>query len=438
MAAETSLTSFKIKYSGEALQKGEMNARQLSLAILALDELISESHKQLNPSLPALSLNFQATEKGSFVVELGLAYQGFVETFSSRDVSAILNLLNFLGLSGGIGGLWHFFKIRKGRKGENITPVSEGMARVYFGDEDVIEVPKEVLQLFLNPSVRKFLYGVFRPLENSGIDSFKAICDDKETFSVNKDELKYFDLPKIENEEISEYTKGAYFEGNERDYIPDLMVKVPASRFLYGDGKKEKVIDYDYKIDVYPVTNERYSRFVNAGGYEEKNKEYWSPKGWDWRESGEITQPGNWDDPEWNQPDHPVVGVSWYEAEAFAKWEGKRLPTEREWEKAARGTEGRKYPWGDEFDKEKCNSNKSGIGTTTPVTRYVNGLNPYRCYDMAGNVWEWQSDWYDDKEDRKVLRGGSWYNGPDYVRSADRLYSHPSYRSEGIGFRFAQ
>ena len=224
------------------------------------------------------------------------------------------------------------------------------------------------------------------------------------------------------------------YEGG--DYDPDAMVEVPAGPFLYGDGKKEKVIDDAYRIDMYPVTNERYRRFVNAGGY--GKKEFWSGDGWEWKEEEKITQPKYWGDPDWNQPDHPVVGVSWYEAEAFAKWEGKRLPTEREWEKAARGEDGREYPWGNEFDSEKCNSPKSQIGKTTPVTRYVNGLSLYGCYDMAGNVWEWQSDWYNMDVESIVLRGGSWYNDISYIHSAFRGYGHPIRRDNHIGFRCAQ
>jgi formylglycine-generating enzyme required for sulfatase activity len=213
------------------------------------------------------------------------------------------------------------------------------------------------------------------------------------------------------------------------------MVLVPAGPFLYGDARKQVTFDHSYFIDIYPVTNEQYKKFIEAGGY--TNREHWSEEGWRWREAEKVTQPASWDDPEWTKPDHPVVGVSWYEAEAYAKWSGnKRLPTEQEWEKAARGTDGLVYPWGDEFDKEKCNSWESGIGGATPVTKYVNGLSPYGCYDMAGNVLEWTSSDYGSNI--KVLRGGSWISFAGSVRSASRDYYLPTSRTTDIGFRCAK
>ncbi|MDF0674738.1 MAG: SUMF1/EgtB/PvdO family nonheme iron enzyme [Nitrospira sp.] len=231
-----------------------------------------------------------------------------------------------------------------------------------------------------------------------------------------------------------------------RQEAPFEMVKVPKGPFLYGEQKTREVIDYDYWIDQYPVTNQKYAAFIAAGGY--ANQQYWSEEGWNWKADKNLSVPESWNDAESKRADHPVVGVSYYEAEAYAKWAGKRLPTEREWEKAARGTDGRVYPWGDQFDESACNSAKSVLGgiwkaftasiQTTPVTQYPNGVSPYGCYDMAGNVGEWCADWYDWNKDTRVLRGGSWYDEAALVRSAFRNRLIPSKRFDAIGFRCAR
>ena len=202
---------------------------------------------------------------------------------------------------------------------------------------------------------------------------------------------------------------------------PVDMVKVPKGPFLYGAEKIRVVIDHDYWIDQYPVTNKKYGEFVRGGGYE--HKKYWSVQGWRWKTEENVVGPVWWDDIKWNKPDHPVVGVSYYEAEAYAAWARKRLPTEQEWEKAARGEDGRQYPWGEEFDQNRCNSREPGIGTT-PVNQYPNGVSPYGCYDMVGNVSEWclgRSD-----EGYRVCRSGSW-NIPYGFKPGFRILVRPVY-----------
>lgn len=221
-----------------------------------------------------------------------------------------------------------------------------------------------------------------------------------------------------------------------RQEPPLEMVKVPKGPFLYGDEKTREVTDYNYWIDQYPVTNEKYRVFVSADGY--GNQAYWSPEGWKWKTENDITGPEFWDDPQWNKADCPVVGVSYYEAEAYAKCVGKRLPTDQEWEKAARGEDGRQYPWGEEFDKNRCNSGESGIGHTTPVTQYPNGVSPWGCYDMVGNVWEWCADWYDETNYRRVIRGGSWFSKPGILRASNRYRGIAVNRFSHIGFRLVQ
>lgn len=220
----------------------------------------------------------------------------------------------------------------------------------------------------------------------------------------------------------------------------DNMVEVPAGKFLYGDEKKEESIEHSFFIDVYPVTNGQYKKFIEASGYvgDDILQRCWSGEGRRWRERNNVIEPKYWKNGKCNQADYPVVGVSFYEADAFAKWAGKRLPTEKEWEKAARGTDGREYPWEGKFNRKKCNSYESGIKKTTRVDRYPNGVSPYGCYDMAGNVWEWTSDWYDKNEDRKVMRGGSWYNDSDDCRCVYRYYREPCNRNDIIGFRCAR
>ena len=105
--------------------------------------------------------------------------------------------------------------------------------------------------------------------------------------------------------------------------------------------------------------------------------------------------PSYWNDSNWNDPNQPVVGVTWEDANAYCSWAGKRLPTEAEWEKAARGTYGRKYPWGDLWDPSRANSGESKLGKTVAVGSYSGGVSPYGARDMTSNVWEWVADWYD-------------------------------------------
>lgn len=220
------------------------------------------------------------------------------------------------------------------------------------------------------------------------------------------------------------------------------LVRVPAGKFIYGDPGKESEIEKDYEIGVYPVTHREYTEFIHGGGYQ--NNECWSEGGVKWRDENRITLPQYWDDERFNDPEQPVVGVSWYEAAAYCQWLSLKtgntfhLPTEEEWEKAARGTDGLQYPWGNEWDPRKCNSKESGIGKTTRVTLYLGGVSPCGCFDMAGNVWEWCDSLNCKCDADCFFRGGSWNDNSSVCRSFRRSNGHPSRRRLGIGFRLAK
>jgi serine/threonine-protein kinase len=193
-----------------------------------------------------------------------------------------------------------------------------------------------------------------------------------------------------------------------------------------------------YSIDKYEVTNARYQACVDAGGCEPLQR------------ASSYTRDVYFGNPEF--ADYPVLNVTWDQASAFCAWEGKRLPTEAEWEKAARGSsDTRKYPWGDQAPTQELANFGNSVGDTTPVGSYLAGASPYGVMDMAGNVWEWVSDWYQSDyysvspsnnpqgpatgRDR-VLRGGSWSDSDDSVRSAFRgVFSPGRWIYLVLGFR---
>ena len=227
------------------------------------------------------------------------------------------------------------------------------------------------------------------------------------------------------------------------------LVRVPAGEFLIGSDKAQdrdaqgdelpqhRLYLPEYLIGKYPVTVRQFAAFVRATGYK-------SP--------AVIEAPG--------AGDPPVTRVTWADAAAFCRWAGQvsgyrlRLPGEAEWEKAARGTDGLVYPWGDVWDPAKCNTREGGPGTTTPVGQYSpQGNSPYICADMAGNVWEWCLDWFDEsiyktrakkvvqdpigppKGEMRVVRGGSWRDDRSDARCATRIRSDPDDFDMLLGFR---
>ncbi len=255
------------------------------------------------------------------------------------------------------------------------------------------------------------------------------------------------------------------------------MVRIPEGHFVQGydaidaldnEQGEHQIYLPSYWIDRYPVTRGAYQAFVEAGGY--RQKRWWSEAGWDWLEhyqnpliAARSPQPLYWQ--AWPANDeHPVCGVNWYEAEAYAQFCGKRLPTEAEWEKAARWNprtnQSQLYPWGDASDGSNtfgalpCNYNQH-FGQTTPVGDFPQGQSAYGCNDMLGNVWEWtaspfqaypgftsfpyegySSQYFDNQH--YVLKGGSWATRPWALRASFRNWYYPHVRQIFAGFRCAK
>jgi formylglycine-generating enzyme required for sulfatase activity len=169
---------------------------------------------------------------------------------------------------------------------------------------------------------------------------------------------------------------------------------LPQSDFLAEDHEKpgRQVFLPSFWIDIYPVTNVRFAQFIAEGGYE--RPELWAEAGWAWRCAQQVRQPAAWGQAGWDGPYQPAAGVSWYEADAYARWAGRRLPTDAEWEKAARGSDGRRYPWGDAWPTPAVANFDNVVGRTTPVGLYPDGVSPFGLHDLAGNVNNWTADWY--------------------------------------------
>nr|BAL53191.1 signal transduction protein [uncultured Chloroflexota bacterium] len=250
----------------------------------------------------------------------------------------------------------------------------------------------------------------------------------------------------------------------------ERFVEVPPGEFLFGRKKEPRRIPYRYWIARYPVSNLQFARFVQSGGYQ--RREFWSEAGWEWRTGKYDTAhievlerdwlehrppqqrnlPYYWHHPELGNPICPVVGINWYEAEAYCRWLTTqiisippgyvvRLPTEEEWERAARGTEGWEYPWGEEFQRTAANTwesapeSSSGLGGTTPVCTYPQGVSPVGAWDMSGNVWEWINAWYDEEHRYRVVRGGSWIGYQWFARTSFCNWSIPLTFNDDLGFR---
>ena len=228
-----------------------------------------------------------------------------------------------------------------------------------------------------------------------------------------------------------------YYLEKDESFLTD-MVFVPAGEFWMGKAKNKQSETYRHKvylksfyIEKYEVTNTLYNEFLEETG---------------------RPPPPFWEQKRWKHPDQPVVGVSWDDADAYAKWAGKRLPTEAEWEKAARGAEEFKYPWGNEKPDDTLANYLSKKETSVIVHEYSKGASPYGLYHMAGNVSEWCADIYQeqyyafspyenptgpDMGSQRVLRGGSWFNSATAISTYYRMAEEQGLRDTSVGFRCA-
>lgn len=244
--------------------------------------------------------------------------------------------------------------------------------------------------------------------------------------------------------------------GIDKEVLPESGKKLTAwdkrmmtpwsAEAFHDEGPAHTVFLDSYLIDKYEVSNKDYGEFIKATGH---------------------SAPAYWDDPRLNKQRQPVVGVNWDDAKAYCEYRGKRLPTEAEWEKAARGPYGNIYPWGNDFDPNKANFGKNELAATV-VDSYPDGVSYYGVYNMAGNAFEWVSDWYDpayysrfvttvnpggpDKPvwlggtgtyvdrltvgEKRVIRGGSWIAVEATLRTTHRFWNDPLNNSYGVGLGF--
>lgn len=215
---------------------------------------------------------------------------------------------------------------------------------------------------------------------------------------------------------------------------PKGYAQVEPGSYVLGEKIAAFMVRKPFGISRYPVTNSQYAMFLKDGGYDKV--EFWSKGGLAWLRGQNAREPAWWKSSKWNGPNQPVVGVCFWEAEAFCKWAGGRLPTEREWEAAARGPEGHEYPWGKDWRDGICNTFEAGLRGTSSVGLFPNSRSKaYGLEDMAGNVWEWCADFYNQEKHFRVLRGGCWIDLRDHARASYRNRYNPYYRNDSVGFR---
>lgn len=217
--------------------------------------------------------------------------------------------------------------------------------------------------------------------------------------------------------------------GDKRDF--DERIIIQPGEFVFGDENIKINLNKGFSIGKFPVTVSQYKEFVDGKGY--KNKNYWTDEGWKWLQTWKIDKPKYWDDPRLNLLNYPIVGISWYEAYAYCNFIGGHLPTEQEWERAARGKDGKQYPWGDDFYSELANTSEQGIGSICSVGLFLKGAADNGLLDAAGQVWEWTSTEFGPA--KYSLKGGAWGTNSIYAKTTYRYGLNPEVRDWYVGLR---
>ena len=277
-------------------------------------------------------------------------------------------------------------------------------------------------------------------LQCHNVDYSQRFLDIDERYKVDLDEVtESYRQPILDD--FAQVKKSIVAQPKKAYRVPERMVLVHSGEFIMGtddwwpkSGPEHKRVLPDFFFDTYEVTNKEYMEFVMATKH--RIPDHWKAN------NGEIPS---------NKEEHPVTYVNWFDSEAYCKWRGKRLPTEAEWEKAARGPDGRTFPWGNQFEKNKANTPQYGHNDTMPVGSFVDGQSFYGVHDLAGNVFEWTSDWYkaypgsnhpdpNQGERYRVVRGGSWYDCTYYkcgisAPTYNRIFFNSFTQNNNFGIR---
>ncbi len=311
-----------------------------------------------------------------------------------------------------------------------------GTALPIFGSEKIIPILTQMISnaslsrlghLVLTADLIEIVYRKNYRLQDDIVAQFRTLCLE----AIEKE------VPLAERYDLG---RSLGLVGDPR-IVQDLRqsregyILIPAGNYLFGGEKIKRPIEKPFFISRYPVTNGQYQLFIEDGGYQDDR--WWSAESKEWRHDNDIHEPLYWRHGKWNGANLPAVGISWYEADAFCRWAGGRLPHEWEWEAAACGPHGYQYPWGNEWKDGIFNSREAGLGKTSPVGLFPRSRSrDFGLEDMAGNVREWCADWYDEKsKSSRVVRGGSCYDTESNLSCSYRGWNDPGFRSGYVGFR---